>query len=243
MGARIEEFSQFYEGNPSVVAAALFGSRARGDHEENSDTDILLVTSGTKPKHILEGSFSLSFYSQDDLIEKARSGDLFVCHIVYEAKPLQDQNGFFDHLKQHFHFRNSYNQEIEYASDLGWFLFHHSKLFENYKITNKRIAWCVRTILIAHSAEKKDPIFAASRLAESVDSPTVRKLINNKDVDQLDKKLLKEFASFLEDYTASNDHLKMSVHNYLTKFRASKNKVALNTFRALFTEEHMLSYE
>ncbi len=243
METRIKEFSQFYEDNSSIVAAALFGSRARGDHEEASDTDILLVTPDTKPKHILEVNFSLSFYPQNQLIQKAESGDLFVCHIVYEAQPLHDQNGFFECLKKQFRFRDSYSQEIEHASDLGWFLVHYSKTFENHTIMNKRIAWCVRTILIAHSAEKKNPIFAASKLAESIEDNAVKKLISNKDADRLDRKSISEFMSFLESYATSSAGTKMSAHKYLSKFRTSENKVALNTFRALLSEEHLLSYD
>ena len=243
METRLEDFSKFYEGDSSVIAAALYGSRARGDYNKASDTDILLVTSDTKPKHISEGSCSLSFYSKSDLIEKATDGDLFVCHIVYEAKPLKDQNGFFDCLRKQFHFRKSYDQEIKHASDLGWFLFNYSKDFDNHKIANKRVAWCVRTILIAQSAERKNPIFAASELAESVESSAVRRLIKNKDIDQLDKKLFEEFARFLKNYATSDANQNMPISSYLMKFRASENKVALNTFRALFTDEHSLAYE
>ncbi len=245
MGTRIEKFSQFYENNSSIVAAALFGSRARGDHDEASDTDILLVTPDAKPKHISEGNCSLSFYSQDHLIEKARSGDLFVCHIVYEAKPLRDQNGFFDCLKGQFHFRKSYKEEVEHASDLGWFLIKHSEVFDNYKIINKRIAWCVRTILIARAAEKKKPIFAASQLADSVAYSSVKQLIANKDTDNFNNDLNEKFVGFLAHYGIDDSTLgnAKSVRDFLRKFRATDNKVALNTFRALLTEEHMLSYE
>jgi hypothetical protein len=39
----------------SVSAIALFGSRARGDHESGSDTDLLLITSEPTPRHLSRG--------------------------------------------------------------------------------------------------------------------------------------------------------------------------------------------
>lgn len=229
----------------SITALALFGSRARGDNDLLSDTDLLLVTQNSKPKHILNNNLSLSFYSQEYLIEKARFGDLFLCHIINESKSLYDPNGFFDMLKNEFCFKDSYLEEVGHASELGWFLIQYSESFSNYKISNKRIAWCVRTILIARSAEKRNPIFSANKLAESIDTFSVADLINNKDDDKFDSKLLEQFAGFLRLYGGCEPEYmtNKSIRNFIKKFRISDNKVALNTVRALLSEEHLLSYE
>ena len=143
----------------AVAATVLFGSLARGDQSEGSDTDLLMVGLGDETRHVSIGHLSLFLYPWAQLEQDARDGDLFVCHIVREAKPLIDPDNYFLKLQQAFQFRSSYATDIERASDFAWFLVSFGAELNPY-LLEKRSLWCVRTILIARSAERRDPIFA-----------------------------------------------------------------------------------
>src|SRR4051794_7047548 len=101
---------------------ALFGSRARGDDEPDSDVDILLITDEEKPRLITSSRMSCSFYPSSWLISKAAEGDLFVLHLIREAKVVYDERGDFDAMSKAFQFRKNYAPLVEQASALGRFL-------------------------------------------------------------------------------------------------------------------------
>ena len=162
-----------------VVAVLLFGSLARADQSEGSDTDLLMVTLDDETRHISVGRLSLFFYPWRTLEHNARNGDLFVCHLVREARPLLDPDGYLSRLKEAFRFRSDYMAEIGHASDLGWYL---ARLGDelNSHLQAKRALWCIRTILIARSAERRDPVFAPQLLAEQTQSIAGRDLLTRR---------------------------------------------------------------
>ena len=77
-------------GDQGISAILLFGSRAREDNGRGSDTDLLLISPPGTPQHKSIGHLSMFFYPWEKLTNDAREGDLFVCHIVREAKPVFD---------------------------------------------------------------------------------------------------------------------------------------------------------
>ena len=215
-----------------VSAMALFGSRARGDHSQDSDMDILMVTSELRPKHVSASHMSFSFYPVKYLEKKAREGDLFVCHLIKEAKVFFDEKDIFEKIRKKFRLRDSYDAEVTKASALGWFIVRHGKSFENINTANRRIAWCVRTILIARTAEARKPIFAAKALAKFAKSNTVIDLIECKTSEILKKKILNTFTDFLNKWgngdIAASDK---SPFEYFQHFQKTGNSVALQTYR------------
>ena len=92
-----------------VVAILLFGSLARADESEGSDTDLLMVNLDNETRHVSIGHLSLFLYPWHMLEHDAREGDLFVCHLVCEAKPLFDPDGYLPKLKDAFRFRSDYS--------------------------------------------------------------------------------------------------------------------------------------
>ena len=105
-----------------AVAILLFGSLARADQSDDSDTDLLIVTLDDETRHVSVGHLSLFLYPWSTLENNARNGDLFVCHLVREARPLFDPDGYLPKLKETFTFRSNYMVEIAHATDLGWYL-------------------------------------------------------------------------------------------------------------------------
>lgn len=151
---------------PGVSAILLFGSRAREDNRRGSDTDLLLIAPPGAPRHKSIGHLSMFFYPWEKLAEDARAGDLFVCHIVREAKPVFDPLLQLDRLRSLFRLRSSYAHEIAQARALGWLLDRHAGAF-NSQVVARRMVWCTRTILIARLAERGTPEFAPAALAAS----------------------------------------------------------------------------
>ena len=217
----------------TATAMLLFGSHARGDQDSRSDTDLLLITQEDAPRHVMNGHLSTSLYSFEDLRSRAQNGDLFVCHIVRESIPIYDPAGQLNMLRSEFSFRQSYEDEIQRATDLGWFLVEHGMSIGSDALVNKRIAWCVRTILISRSAEMGIPVFSALSLAEFAKSNAVLTLVKNKDETVIDVEILRDLEVLLTSF--GGDRIfrpRGSYSDYRRRFDSTMNKVGRGTLRA-----------
>lgn len=215
----------------SISAVALFGSRARGDAGPHSDVDILLISTERKTQHAAMGNVSVYIYPWVLLLRKAAAGDLFVCHIVREARALHDPDGRLGVLRDTFRFKDSYADEIGQASDLAWYIIHN---FRNMPgaVATKRIAWCVRTILIARTAEQHCPLFAADELWRFSGSANVRHLIAQKDDSEPDPDTVAVLGDFLRQFGQADPVTDGDATAYRSLFKKRKNRVALQTVRA-----------
>jgi predicted nucleotidyltransferase len=72
----------------NVIGIYLVGSYARGDEDENSDIDILVLTKGIDKEIIKEGVYSILLISSE-LLKQKLNQDLFpIGQMIKEAKPL-----------------------------------------------------------------------------------------------------------------------------------------------------------
>ncbi len=94
---------------PLVEALVLFGSRSRGDYDENSDTDLAVFAHATSQndlvvikERILQSttreSPNLSVYSVSTAEMMASVGSLFLWHLKLEGKVLFKQSTWIDEL-------------------------------------------------------------------------------------------------------------------------------------------------
>ena len=212
-----------------VVATLLFGSLARADHTERSDTDILMVGLGDETRHVSIGHLSLCLYPWRTLEQNARDGDLFVCHLVREATPLWDPEGYLSKLRETFQYRSDYKAEIAHATDLGWYLVRFGQGLNSH-LQTKRALWCIRTILIARTAQRLDPVFSPQLLAEQTRSVAGRDLLTNRHTARKVAEVRQLLRLFLEEETMSdpfNEEADQST--FIARFKTTSNKVALNT--------------
>ncbi|TAY98658.1 nucleotidyltransferase domain-containing protein [Rhizobium leguminosarum] len=151
-----------------IEAIFLYGSWARGDQGERSDKDLLMVTDEEKGYHVTDGVNSMTYYPLSSLKSKALLGDLFIYHIVLEAKCVLDPNNVLSLLRKTFKPKESYFAETRHGGDLGWYLVHHH-LSLPLGLVAKRIAWSVRTVLIARSATRGRPVFSPENLVSLSD--------------------------------------------------------------------------
>jgi predicted nucleotidyltransferase/nucleotide-binding universal stress UspA family protein len=213
----------------SVVATLLFGSLARSDQCEGSDTDLLMISLGKERRHVSIGHLSLFLCPWSQLAQDAQDGDLFVCHLVREAKALIDPDDYLPRLRRAFQFRSTYEAETRRAAELGWYLVRFGKEL-NASLLARRSLWCIRTILIARSAEQRDPIFAPQRLAERTHSEPARELLNERRQQRDEAVLRASLRQFLVDETPADPVLELCDRSaFVKKFVASSNKVALQT--------------
>lgn len=215
----------------AVAATLLFGSLARADHSEGSDTDLLMVNLDEDTRHVSVGHLSLFLYPWRRLQQDARDGDLFVCHLVREAKPLIDPENYLPKLQATFQFRSTYRDEIDRASGFGWYLVRFGDEL-NSSLLTKRALWCIRTILIARNAERRDPVFAPQRLAEQTRSAAARDLLCNRHQLHDDGAVRRSLRRFLEDELATEAFLEHADRQtFLERFAETSNRVALQTLR------------
>lgn len=214
-----------------IAATLLFGSVARADQSEGSDTDLLMIGLDEETRHVSVGHLSLFLYPWNQLEQDARAGDLFVCHLVREAKPLIDPDNYLTKLQQAFQFRTSYAAEIARANDLGWFLVSFGAAL-NPQLLTKRALWCMRTILIARSAEQRDPVFAPSRLAERTSSISAQELLRNRRGRRDEAAVRQSLRQFLIADEAGDQSLEHADWaTFVERFKSTSNKVALQTLR------------
>ncbi|WP_143276007.1 hypothetical protein [Brevundimonas diminuta] len=182
-------------------------------------------------RHVSVGRLSLFIYPWRQLEHDASLGDLFVSHLVHEAKPLVDPDDYLLRLQQAFSFRENYQDDIQRAADLGWYLVHFGDDL-NVALLAKRVLWCVRTILIARSAERRAPVFAPHRLAEKTGSEAAREILLRRH-DQRDGTIIRRLLrSFLEaEGPLPGDSDDPSRAKLVERFVATSNKVALQTLR------------
>lgn len=148
-----------------------------------------------------------------------------------EAKPLIDPHDYLSKLKQAFEFRSSYAAEIARATEFGWFLVSFGAEF-NPQLLTKRALWCVRTILIARSAELRDPVFAPERLAELTSSASAQDLLRHRRAPCDAEAVRRSLRQFLIDEGAgicALEHADWAT--FVERFGETSNKVALQTLR------------
>lgn len=215
----------------AVAATLLFGSLARGDHSEGSDTDLLMINLDDETRHVSIGRLSLFLYPWHQLKQAARDGDLFVCHLVREARPLIDPDSYLAKLRDAFEFRSTYHDEITRATDLGWYLVGFGSELNSHLLV-KRALWCIRTILIARSAEQRNPVFSPQQLAEQTRSASARDLLVSRRRPHDDTVVRETLRQFLSDEAPGCRTLERTNRDaFLKRFAETSNKVALQTLR------------
>ncbi len=218
----------------SVLAVALYGSRARGDQTEISDTDLLFVTSDERIHHTHARNLSLSYYPLENLKSRACEGDLFLFHVLNEGEVLYDPYNTFLDLENSFKLKKSYEDEIEKANELAWFIIKNSANLESYPVLPKRIAWCVRTILISMTAEEGAPTFSPEELDQFHAGHNVLNLIKSKDDKNVSHNLIPDLEDFLQSLGMADPNPKaISLEDYQRAFEESDNKLALNLLAVL----------
>lgn len=214
-----------------VVATLLFGSFARADQSEGSDTDLLMVNLDKEPRRISVGHLSLFLYPWRKLEQHARDGDLFVCHLAREAKPLFDPDGYLQKLKVAFRFRSDYVAEVTSATEFGWYLVRFGEELNSHLLA-KRALWCIRTVLIARSAERHDPVFAPRLLAQLTRSVAGRDLITRRHEARNHAEVRQSLRLFLEEETTPDPFIECADRSaFIQRFRVTSNKVALQTLQ------------
>jgi len=218
----------------SVLSLALFGSHARGDGDASSDVDILAIEDLGTLKTKSEGSANFAFYPFDFLLNLSRNGDLFMLHIVSESKVIYDPLGLLSRISNEFKYRDSYLDDISKASEIGWLLIDKATVIPA-NILNRRIAWCVRTILIAQAAELRMPIFSASGLANFSKWPDAMTLIKSKGSSDFSGANIWIFERFIERFGDSKPdwHQSVSLEERLRLFRNARNSLGVKTIREL----------
>lgn len=213
----------------ATLAVFLFGSRARKDEDNASDTDLLFVCNELVPRHVSAGKTSMFFYPWQRLSDGALAGELFVGHIAFEALALSDPNDLLGQLKLAFRLRTSYQDEINKAADLGWFIVRFPE-FLKHSLTAKRIVWCVRTVLIARIAEKGRLVFAPHALEAEAGSKSAREILEDRRRRLADDRMRSNLRKFLVDTVDRQRwHRKASFEEFLERFRQTGNEVAIKT--------------
>lgn len=182
----------------------LFGSHARGDTDKNSDFDLLGVDNSQSHTVRDNGKINFSLYSSGEILTMSENGDLFLLHITKEGKCLFNDD-FFEEVKRRFKYKSSYFNEASTAFFLAKKILENNFRIQNWPLANKRISWCVRTILISESAEIRKPVFSKDGLASALSTHKFEKtdamtLIDAKANKYKNEKIIFLLEEFLNHY-------------------------------------------
>lgn len=217
----------------SVVAEYLFGSHARGDYNSTSDVDLLSITSVGRFRSFSKGKLNISFYPEDRFLEAASRGELFVMHIVQEAVLAYDSRGFDFRMRSSYQPKTNYEKEALSACVLGDFLTETGQQFADKELLGRRVAWCVRTILIAQSVNDGRPTFGPGQLLSLYPSKEAHRLLKRNSAENASSDGLEDLQRFLSAFRGSSlVSGKRSLREYWKEFVAEDNMVAKSTFRA-----------
>src|SRR5262245_2982860 len=109
----------------------LYGSYARGDYDPASDIDVLRITTRRMRSNRVDGHVSLYNYDIQDLRTMAGEGNLFILHLLREARPLHDPCGYLNELNASFQKPTSYVSKFrELVQRATCLLDIHESLFE-----------------------------------------------------------------------------------------------------------------
>jgi predicted nucleotidyltransferase len=109
---------------PDIECALLYGSTARGDVEEHSDIDLLILSGVSQKHHVLEAlnsslaqfgsKVSVTIYTRRELKFLGDVQSLFLLHLKWESIILFDRSdGFLQRLFEAFQPKSSYHGDFE----------------------------------------------------------------------------------------------------------------------------------
>ncbi|EJM38390.1 hypothetical protein PMI26_04688 [Pseudomonas sp. GM33] len=227
-----------------ILSLVVYGSRAREDHSVDSDTDLFAITNDERYEMIVEGTTNIACYPLTQAISRAEGGDLFFMHITLEAKAIYDPSGAFETVKKSFVKKENYSSEISNASELGFALVAHAEHIQDYYLLNKRLAWCLRTILIARSAEQGRPTFSKEGLGDVFQDSGLIDLIALKDCENFTAKAYPQFYSAFIKYGCSpNTKMPTNFSDLMVYFLEHDNMMGLKTARLLSNDIEFEGYD
>ena len=152
-----------------IEAVILYGSKARNDHDRFSDTDLLgIASSGSIEKPFDDFGVSFHVYPEEWLVKEARSGAIFLLHIITEAIPIFDPYGKLSKLKKEFNYKDTYRKDGEIGCRIVAATLDLTER-EFTPAMRRRYFWGLRTALMADAAERRSPTFSAKSLENSLD--------------------------------------------------------------------------
>lgn len=219
----------------------LFGSAARGDADANSDVDLLILKNAGFPKSIKVPPVEIQVHTKKTMLKKAENGDLFAMHIAFDGVPISDPDNFFLIFKEACQLKVSYESEKNEALILGGFLQSNWSLYGDLSFVNKRIAWCVRTILIALAAEERKLIFSPRGLCDYALPMNIEPLLELRRSNEKPSGVIPLFDKFLKHHNG-DDYLNLSKKQYAKIFSGLGNCVAKSTYLKLLSDGDDILY-
>jgi predicted nucleotidyltransferase len=150
-----------------VDSFLLYGSYARGDYHLNSDVDVLRITTSRQCTNRVDGHVSLHYYDIKDLLSMARQGNLFILHLITEAKPLHDPRNYLGALSSAFIRPESYAAQVRrWITPTAPLLQINESLFDTTPREFMAVAFFLcRTLLYGDQADCGPFSFSLSSLA------------------------------------------------------------------------------
>jgi len=210
----ILEILQKYIPLESIIGIYLVGSYARGEEDENSDIDLLVITEGIDKEMISEGIYNILIVSYQLFYQKLNKNLFPVGQMIKEAKPLINRD-YLDAI------------DIEVTKkNVKWYLDTTKEKLEIIKeyIDDARKNKTSKDENKGHLGDK----IAYTLILRIRTLEIIKKLIQNKDYSK------KEFIKLIKRVSKSN--------NAYERYLASKNKNSLEYKLPIEEAERLYEY-
>ncbi|MET3077458.1 nucleotidyltransferase domain-containing protein [Pantoea leporis] len=200
-----------------LLCLALYGSCARGDQTEGSDVDLFAIHDQDEYRMTINGNVNTALYPEKKALQMMHSGNLFALHLKMESKAIFNEGKLIS-IFEEFKFKEDYQYEILMAAKLGRDTLSLSEKIKNNYMFNRKISWCVRTILIASSAQNRHPIFSKTELTQSlnnwgVDKSNALKLLELKNNTKKDNTTYFIAKRFFDNFVSEQQTIISEIEN------------------------------
>lgn len=161
---------------PDETEAVLaYGSRARGDALEDSDLDLLVLSSVGGPNRT-SGNVSVAVYTEEEL--RRSSGTLFGYHLRRDSRCIYDPNQKLRKITENLGDVDT-DRVFSRAKHLGKILMRHDSDIQNYLPGLYREArYLLRSCLYAKAISEGEPCFSVRVLADRYRQPRYADLLS-----------------------------------------------------------------
>ncbi|TKJ98646.1 hypothetical protein PlfCFBP13513_04165 [Plantibacter flavus] len=190
-------------GGNEALAAMVYGSYARGTHDEDSDIDVLELVAAD-PAPYSRGRVNVTQYTPSHLGQMAQRGSLFVSHLLTDGVPLIDPHRIMERALAQYRPPESYDPIWKQLSIAAGAINPAAPDAERFTDGLCRLAiYTLRTAIYLRALENGAPCFDLDLAAQRTGVPGLTEVLRWRRIDHFSTNHLRSLAEMLPKVLSS----------------------------------------
>jgi hypothetical protein len=190
-------------GGHDALAAMVYGSYARGTHDEDSDIDVLELVAAD-PAPYTRGRVNVTQYTPSHLGQMAQRGSLFVMHLLTDGVPILDPHGVLERTLDQYQPPDSYEPIWRQLSIAAGAINPAAPDADRFNHGLCRLAlYTLRTATYLRALEDGTPCFDLDLAAERTGVPGLSDVLKWRRIDDFSSEHLHALAAILPSVVSS----------------------------------------